>query len=244
MSVRRWLLAAALAGGGPGLAAAQPAAPACPALLASATRLVLVTAETMSTSVATLRRYRRLAAGAAWVADGVPEQAQIGRSGMGWSFAFSNLAASGEPAKVDGDGRAPAGIYRLGRSFGFGPSSRPRHLQIREGTVCIDDPSSPAYNTITARAKTGWKVSGENMWRISAYRNGLLVDYPTSRRARGGSCIFIHVRIPDATGTSGCVALPEPQVVALQNFSAAGATIAILPEQALGRFGACLPAIR
>lgn len=107
--------------------------------------------------------------------------------------------------------------------------------------VCVDDPSSPAYNTITSRAKVGWKVHGENMWRVPEYRRGLLVDYPTDAKARAGSCIFIHARLKGATGTSGCVSLPEPQVEALQDFAQGQAVLAVLPRQAIERFKGCLP---
>jgi L,D-peptidoglycan transpeptidase YkuD (ErfK/YbiS/YcfS/YnhG family) len=114
-------------------------------------------------------------------------------------------------------------------------------MRIGEGMVCVNDPASPAYNTITTRAKVGWQVHGENMWRVPDYRKGLLVDYPTDRKARAGSCIFIHLQLPGKTGTSGCVALPEPQFEALQDFAANGAVLAVLPRQALDRFKGCLP---
>jgi L,D-peptidoglycan transpeptidase YkuD (ErfK/YbiS/YcfS/YnhG family) len=160
---------------------------------------------------------------------------------MAWAYAFRAFAKNGERIKVEGDKRAPAGIFRIGRSFGFAPSSRPNYLQIKEGSVCVDDLESAAYNTITTRAKVGAMTHGENMWRVPAYRNGLAVDYPTNRRVRAGSCIFIHIRTAAATGTAGCVAVPEPQVMALQDFSEAGAVLAILPEAARARFGGCLP---
>jgi L,D-peptidoglycan transpeptidase YkuD (ErfK/YbiS/YcfS/YnhG family) len=48
------------------------------------------------------------------------------------------------------------------------------------------------------------------MRNVSLYRRGLLVDCPTDGRCRGGSGIFIHIRHPGAHGTSGCVAVPEP----------------------------------
>ena len=73
-------------------------------------------------------------------------------------------------------------------------------------------------------------------------RRGLLVDYPTDRKARAGSCIFIHLQLPGKTGTNGCVALREPQLEAVQDFSRDGAVLAILPRQALARFKGCLPA--
>jgi L,D-peptidoglycan transpeptidase YkuD (ErfK/YbiS/YcfS/YnhG family) len=85
-------------------------------------------------------------------------------------------------------------------------------------------------------------VSVENMSRmLPMYRRGLVVDYPTNARARAGSCIFIHVWRSPTTGTAGCVALPEARVEALQDFSAAGAVIAILPRPALARLPGCLP---
>ena len=56
-----------------------------------------------------------------------------------------------------------------------------------------------------------------------------------------GNCIFIHLQLPGRTGTNGCVALPEPQLEALQDFAVDGAVLAVLPRQALDRFKACLP---
>lgn len=217
------------------------AAPRCPEPLASSRRLVLVTAEQFSSTIASVQTFTRANANAPWKADGGPVTALIGRSGVGWAHAFRSYARGDEPVKVDGDRRAPAGFYRIGRSFGFGVSAQPGYQHITEGTVCVDDPKSAAYNTITTRAKVGRDVHGENMWRVPQYRRGLFVEYPTDAGARAGSCIFIHVRVPGAAGTSGCVSLAEPQVEALQDFSQAGAVLAVLPREALGRFKGCLP---
>jgi L,D-peptidoglycan transpeptidase YkuD (ErfK/YbiS/YcfS/YnhG family) len=221
----------------PSLALAQ----GCPAPLASATKLVLVEAATMSSRTATLRRFERATPTASWQAVGGPESALIGYGGVGWAHSFRGFARAHEPVKVEGDSRLPAGFFPIGRSFGFAASPRPDYLHVTTGTVCVDDPSSPAYNTIVSRARIGAKVHGENMWRIPQYRRGLLVDYPTDARARAGSCIFIHLRLPASAGTHGCVALPEAQLLSLQDFSAGGAVLAVLPRQALGRFKGCLP---
>ena len=216
-------------------------AQSCPQPLRDARRLALVVADTMNSNTAGLQRFTRASPAAPWQADGGPVGAMIGRKGIGWARAFRSFARKGEPVKVDGDKRAPAGFFRVGRPFGFSPSPRPGYLQIEQGVVCIDDPSSPAYNSITSRAAVGWKVHGENMWRVREYRRGLVVDYPTERGVRAGSCIFIHVRRPGSAGTAGCVALAEPQVAALQDFAQDGAVLAILPRQALTRFKGCLP---
>jgi D-alanyl-D-alanine dipeptidase len=217
-------------------------AQSCPEPLASARRLVLVTSDGMASSQARLRLYERAAPGAAWRPVGGVAPAVIGRNGLAWSFAYRQFATRGEPIKVDGDRRAPAGFYRLGQTFGLAPSNRANYLHLTPGTVCVDDPASPAYNTITSRTKVGSKVHGENMWRIPHYRHGMVVDYPTNRGQHGGSCIFIHLKLPQATSTAGCVALEEPALLALQEFAAPGAVLAILPARATSRLRACLPA--
>jgi L,D-peptidoglycan transpeptidase YkuD (ErfK/YbiS/YcfS/YnhG family) len=221
----------------PGLALAQT----CPAPLNDARKLVLVTADTMTSTTANVQRFTRASLSAPWAPESGPVSALIGLNGVGWAHAFRSFAQSGEPVKVDGDKRVPAGFYKIGRPFGFAPSQRPNYMRVGEGMTCVDDSNSPAYNTITSRTQVGWQVHGENMWRVPEYRRGLLVDYPTNRAARAGSCIFIHVRRIDAKGTAGCVALPEPQLEALQDFADSGAVLAVLPRQALDRFKGCLP---
>ena len=224
------------------LFAGRAHAQSCPLPLMSSNRLVLVTAETMDTPVAAVQLFQRAAPGGRWQALGPPEPAMIGRAGMGWSQFFKHLARAGEPVKVESDKRAPAGVYSIGRSFGTLASSRPNYLHVKPGLTCVDDTSSPAYNTIASRAELGPKVHGENMSQaLPMYRRGLLVDYPTDAKRRAGSCIFIHVWRSPTTGTAGCVAVPEPRMEALQDFAEGGAVLAILPRQALDRLRGCLP---
>lgn len=217
-------------------------AQSCPEPLASARRLVLVTSGATWTPAARIQRFERDTPMAAWRAIGQSEPALIGREGMAWAYHFREFARSAEGIKVDGDKKAPAGFFKIGSAFGFSPTQRPNYLHIKEGTVCVDDPSSPAYNTITHRRDIGSRVRGENMWRVPEYRRGLLVDYPTNASVKAGSCIFIHATVPGKTGTAGCVALPEQSVASLQDFAAPGAVLAILPAAALNRFDGCLPA--
>ena len=224
------------------VAGAQPQSQSCPAPLADARRLVLVTAKAMNEPAAEMQLYERATPTEPWRALGPSEPVTVGRGGIGWSHFFRRYARASEPIKVEGDKRSPAGFYRIGRSFGTVPSSRPGHIRVTDDTVCVDEPSSPHYNRIVSRKVAGPGVSVENMSRmLPMYRRGLVVDYPTDGRARAGSCIFIHVWCSPTTGSVGCVAMPEPRVEALQDFAAAGAVIAILPQQALPRFAACLP---
>jgi len=214
----------------------------CPVPLEGAQRLVLVTAATMASSAATLQLFERASAHAPWRSAHPAEPAVIGRAGLAWGYPFRDLARGDEPIKTEGDQRTPAGIYLIGRSFGFTPSHRPAYLQLRaRDSVCIDDPSSPAYNTITRRSVVGPDVHGEDMRDIDLYRRGLVIEYPTDAAAPAGSCIFIHVWRAAGQVTTGCVALPEPRVVAVQDFAEHGAVIAIVPRGMLDRFSGCLP---
>jgi len=224
----------------PSMALAQ----GCPAPLASAHRLLMVVPTTRHSTTASAQRFSRASPRAPWRPASGPFTALLGYRGVAWAHAYRRFAAKGEPIKVDGDLRVPAGFFRVGRSFGFAPSRRAGYLRLVPGVTCVDDTRSPAYNTITTRARVGWRVHGENMWRVKQYGRGLLVDYPTNRAARAGSCIFIHLWLKGAKGTHGCVALPPKRVTVMQNFAQGGAVLAVVPKQALSRFKGCLPAAR
>jgi L,D-peptidoglycan transpeptidase YkuD (ErfK/YbiS/YcfS/YnhG family) len=211
----------------------------CPPPLAQASRLVLVTTQSMDTALATLQLFRRASAKMPWKRVGAAEPAVVGKAGLGWGYPFLDVKDGEEPEKIEGDNRTPAGFFRIGSSFGFAPSRRPGYIELKSGeTVCVEDPSSPFYNTITKRARA---VEADDMRSSALYRSGLFVDYPSDRATRRGSCIFIHIWGAPDTGTAGCVGLPEARVEALQDFARAGAVLAILPVTALDRFPGCLP---
>ena len=100
--------------------------------------------------------------------------------------------------------------------------------------MCVDDPTSGAYNTITSRKNIGQRVTVEYMRKGALYRRGIVVIYPTNAATRAGSCIFIHVWRNPTSGTAGYIALPEVRVAALQEFVVERtAVLAVLPDEAL-----------
>jgi L,D-peptidoglycan transpeptidase YkuD (ErfK/YbiS/YcfS/YnhG family) len=229
------VVAAALAAPMAGAARVQT----CPTVIAHATRLALVTASGIRTSVAELTLYGRDNRKTAWRRLAAPHTVRLGQNGLAWGAGFMRYAQRGEPVKHESDWRTPAGIYRIGAPFGFGASKRPGYVRIKAGeTFCVDDVRSPAYNTITTIAKAG-RVSGERMRDFPEYRHGLFIDYPSNHSKPADSCIFIHLSSGDST--AGCIAMAESHLIALQDFAAAGAVIAILPRPALARFKGCLP---
>lgn len=223
-------------------AAAPALAQGCPPPLDTALRLVLVTTPDMTSSKARLQLFERTSLTAPWRPVSAGEPAMVGKMGLAWGFAFLRYKREGEPEKVEGDKRTPVGFFKLGPSFGFAKVKRDNYIAVEPGeTVCVEDPASPAYNTITSRSKLAPGTKADNMRDTSLFRNGLFVDYPSDRQSKRGSCIFIHVwKTPDTT-TSGCIALPEPRVKALQAFAAPGAVLAVVPDTARKRFSGCLP---
>src|SRR5262249_51326015 len=178
----------------------------CPAVLSHATRLVLVVAPTMSSVTAMLRRFERLSADAKWTEVGKAEPAVVGKGGLGWGWTFAASARDGEPAKHEGDKRAPAGFYPVGRPFGLAPVAADGFLKLEpEQSFCVDDVRSSFYGRIVPRAVAGRATHGETMWTVPLYRRGLLVNYPPNRTEKAGSCVFIHVWRGPASGTAGCV---------------------------------------
>ncbi len=214
----------------------------CPAQLEGARRLALVTFDSMSSSTATLRLFERPQAVGAWRLFHPPEPVVLGVDGVAWGDKFRHLGGPGDPVKREGDRRTPAGIFAFGPPFGFAPSPLARYLQLQADTVCVDDPTSDAYNTITALKNVGQTVTVEYMRSGPLYRRGLVVIYPTNAAIRAGSCIFIHVWKSPTSGTAGCIALPEVRVAALQEFVVQPtAVLAVLPDAARDRLANCLP---
>ena len=191
-------------------------AQSCPAPLNDARRLVLVVADTPSSTTATVERFERDAPNAPWQLSGGAATA-LDRPQGSWLGAtrFVPLRAGGEPVKVEGDKRAPAGFYKIGRSFGFAVSDRAglsahhRRHDLRRRPV----PRPPT--TPSPRApKIGLKVHGENMWRVPEYARGLLVEYPDRRARRAPAPAFLS--------TCDCPGKPAPAAASLAGAATRG----------------------
>lgn len=218
---------------------------ACPVELLEATRLVLVVAPNMNATTATVRLMDRPSKDAKWNEVAEVRKATLGRTGIGWAWAFESVARQGEPIKQEGDGRTPAGFFPVGRPFGFEPGAANDYVRLEKGkTFCVNDVRSPYYNTIMPKAQAGDGTTGEDMGGISLYRHGLFIEYPTSRERKGGSCIFIHVWRSPASATSGCVALAEDNVINLQKWTERQrrpTLLGIVSQAALNRLQGCFP---
>lgn len=163
----------------------------------------------------TLRMFQRSGRQAGWLAVGEALPVMVGRSGLGWGRGLHPTQAGLGPVKREGDGRAPAGVFRLSALFGSrNPHPEAGGLPFLETTPtleCVDDPSSRYYNRIVDRQQVpdvDWK-SSERM-QIAPYRVGVVVDHNTDQPVPGaGSCIFLHLWQGETVPTSGCTASSE-----------------------------------
>lgn len=199
----------------------------------------------MDQRTATLRLFSRASPKQSWEADkDAVFDVVVGKAGLAWGNGFAAYAGKREHTKVEGDQRTPAGVFPIGRTFGFAAQSFPGHIVLKSGdTICVDDPASPHYNKIVSRKDAGKVASAEDMPAIPLYRKGIAVDYASDRVKRTGSCIFLHVWRSPGEGTAGCVAMPEATVERVQAFTRAPAALAVLPYRAPSDFSRCLPGV-
>jgi L,D-peptidoglycan transpeptidase YkuD (ErfK/YbiS/YcfS/YnhG family) len=195
---------AARAGGGP---------------LARSRQLVLVTTRGWDGVQGTLERFGRKNSKAAWRPVGEKIPVVVGRNGLGWGAGL-NAPPRGGPSKKEGDGKSPAGVFRLGPAFGYADASRASWLKVpytplADDTECVDDVSSSRYNLIVERSGAGvvdWK-SSEQMRAVPGYRWGVVVAHNAQPPVAGrGSCIFLHIWAGPDKGTAGCTAMAQPNL--------------------------------
>ncbi|MHB8837643.1 MAG: L,D-transpeptidase family protein [Gemmatimonadaceae bacterium] len=216
-SPTRWIAAVALA--------LPLALPAQPAPLANAQQLLVATTRGWNDVAGTLQRYERASTRAPWQKLGTAVPIVVGRNGLGWGRGVNAPVPRGGPVKHEGDGRAPAGVFTLVSAFGYAPADSARWLKLpyRRATStyeCVDDTTSRYYNQTIERATVtpDWRSSEVMRLSSNAYQWGVIVAHNMPARAAAGSCIFLHIWSGPATGTDGCTAMEEPQLLAVMRW--------------------------
>jgi D-alanyl-D-alanine dipeptidase len=220
--------------------------------LAGSRQLILVTTPEWGSVRGTLRRFERR--GAKWTQVGEAFDVVVGRSGLGWGAGVVETEGEG-PSKREGDGRAPAGVFRLTRAFGFTSAGEATWLHVpytplTPGVECVDDTASTQYNRVVDRSdvKTVDWNSSERMREVEGYRWGVIVAHNARAVPGGGSCIFLHIWAGPSKGTAGCTAMEQPNLEALLRWldSRKQPLLVQLPRSEYARLGPVwkLPAVR
>ncbi len=144
----------------------------------------------------------------------------VGRGGLGWGRGLFPIESETGPIKMEGDGKSPAGIFKLGHAFGYS-NSAPKGCKLPYRTATdrdyfVDDVNSPDYNTWVSivgganKPEKYWK-SFERMRRGDhIYELGIVVEHNVKPVVSGrGSAIFLHVWRAKDEATLGCTAMPK-----------------------------------
>ena len=155
-----------------------------------------------------------------WSAIVPPVPVLFGKKGLAWG---SGLAGQNEPGlrKRERDGRAPAGVFAIGKVFGYEAKLPPGgdypYHQVTEADLWSDDPRSPNYNrhVVIDPKNPPDNYSHEKMrsgdfayhWLVEIRHNS---DPPVPG---DGSAIFFHIRRGVNRATTGCTTMARPELV-------------------------------
>ena len=210
----------------------------------SARQLVLVTTADWDANQGTLQTFVK--SDGAWQPAATPVPITIGREGAAWGVGLHPTQVG--PAKKEGDGRSPAGVFGIGSAFGYADSVHTvlTYKAMSSTHYCVDVSTSPLYNRIVDTRVVGKKAaegSTEPMRRdIHAngdqrYKLGFVIEHNSNGRAALGSCIFAHVWKSPGEPTSGCTAMHESAMQALLSWlqPKQNPIFVLLPQQEYAR---------
>jgi D-alanyl-D-alanine dipeptidase len=183
----------------------------------ASSQLLVVTTANWSDLHARAQRYERRGPGFHKV--GPPFAVVVGQTGLGWGRGVESGAAADEPIKQEGDGKSPAGAFELGTAFGYETTAITRlpYLPLTPAIECVDDSHSAHYNELTDGGSTpkDWNSSEQMRRDDELYHYGVFVKHNTPALANGGSCIFLHIWRNKDTGTVGCTAMEQSNILML-----------------------------
>ena len=189
-------------------------------------QVLIVTTPDWHSVTGTIQRYERRRGGESWRKVGEPIAVVVGKGGMGWGDGLVAVPghAATDPVKHEGDGKTPAGVFRVGTTFGYAPDKPAAWVMpyrtLTPASECVDDRDSKYYNQIVERTGVtpDWK-SSEHMRSVGVYYQwGAVVKQNPENKQGDGSCVFLHVSDGSGRGTSGCTAMAKPELETVLNW--------------------------
>jgi D-alanyl-D-alanine dipeptidase len=190
-----------------------------------AQQMVLVQTADWDSLTGILLCFERGKLGGAWTQVGEISEINVGRSGLAWGSGLHGGTLGEGPEKREGDGRSPAGVFRLSAVYGYAPRHSVQfikmpYIEVNATCQCVDDVKSAYYNLVldslsvaqadwTSRERMRPRAGDWNKW-------GVIVDHNMNPREPGrGSCIFLHVTEGQGVPTSGCTSIEEERIADL-----------------------------
>ncbi|MFM2297348.1 MAG: hypothetical protein RL117_1055 [Verrucomicrobiota bacterium] len=156
--------------------------------------------------------------GNSWRKVGNSWQARLGKNGLVWGLGL-HPNPRGATVKKEGDGRTPAGVFRIGGTWGYDATIR-KHPQLAYRRVTprdlwVEDVLSPSYNRhviLPHDPLTPWEKAQQMKQNDSAHRLKLFIAHnaPPHVVKGAGSSIFFHIwRCDGAVPSAGCTTMRE-----------------------------------
>lgn len=150
-----------------------------------------------------------------------PVEVNIGKNGLGWGLGFVNIRHSAsEVQKIEGDKKAPIGIFKLSKLFGNEQNSHYKmpYMYTTDNLICVDDIDSKQYNKIiyiNEKKPNSYEVMKR---KDKQYELGIVVQHNRQQSRKRGSCIFIHVEKEKDHATVGCTSMPKNHLQKIANW--------------------------
>jgi len=184
--------------------------------LSASRQLLVVQTPSWAASTGTLQRYEKRSG--KWQKIGRSIAVKVGKNGLAWGRGLHRIPRGEKRIKREGDGRAPAGIFRLSYAFGDRAFKLqfPYHIMTQRHH-CIDDSRSRYYNRVidSSKVKKDYKSFEHMKFTSGLYSYGLFVDHNPQRIPGAGSCIFLHIKKKNGKPTVGCTAMSKSEIMTI-----------------------------
>ena len=187
------------------------------------TQLIVAVGPNWDSMHGQMQLFERSSFGGKWTKVGSAFPVLFGKSGAAWG---TGLAGQNEAGlhKKERDGRAPAGVFRVGKIYTYDPqlppgSDYPFH-QVTTADAWVDDMNSPDYNRFVSIDDPAnpppWFDKQKMRHNDFAYRWLVEIRHNSDPPVPGhGSAIFFHIRRGVNRPTAGCTTMPEGNLVNL-----------------------------
>ncbi|MBF0482819.1 MAG: hypothetical protein HQK81_15275 [Desulfovibrionaceae bacterium] len=197
------------------------AAPSAPTPLDGSRQVVLVLTGSWKDFRGKMLRLTRPSLTAPWSVVESRWPCVIGKNGLAWGRGVYPQKPE-EPAKHEGDGRSPAGVFRLADMFGAENVKLVKtlglkmpYLKLEQTHICVNDPASSSFNKIidSAKAKPDFKRFERMLRSDKANRWGVFIeDNPAPIAQDAGSCMFLNIWASPTVPTGGSTGISEPDM--------------------------------
>lgn len=188
----------------------------------SSTQCVVGTARDWNSSQVSLQLYQK--SGKTWQKVGSSWNGRLGKNGLVWGLGL-HPSPGKAMIKTEGDGRTPAGVFRIGGAWGNDATIRKHeklpYRQVTSRDLWVEDPASPSYNRhviLPHEPATAWEKKQQMKQNDAAHKLKLFIAHnaPPKVVKGAGSSIFFHIwRNEGSSATAGCTTMDEARLRAL-----------------------------